>query len=164
MLVMHKSVTLKYALEGRSTRTEEIPSVHQLAVHLVLDKGHQNARENEPATNLQNKHQISASWAWTLVASEATASSFVERGTMEVVRHDGIPPFANVTLNCSGASANRRARRISVTVIPVGSRRCKQCTVPASWILTCRSKASFCIPSLRTRTATFTKVSTSCLA
>src|SRR2546422_740385 len=55
MLVMHKSVTLKYALEGRGTRTEKVPSVHQLAVHLVLDKGHQNARENEPATNLQTK-------------------------------------------------------------------------------------------------------------
>src|SRR6267378_4700330 len=40
MRVMHKSVSLKYALEGRSTRTEEIPSVHQLAVHLVLDEGH----------------------------------------------------------------------------------------------------------------------------
>src|SRR5438132_1152477 len=52
MLVMHKSVTLKYALEGRGTRTEKVPSVHQLAVHLVLDKGHQNARENEPAANL----------------------------------------------------------------------------------------------------------------
>src|SRR3989442_13836859 len=50
MLVMHKSVSLKYALEGRSTRTEEVPSVHQLPVYLGLDKGHQNARENEPAT------------------------------------------------------------------------------------------------------------------
>src|SRR2546422_9337581 len=59
MLVMHKSVTLKCALEGRGTRTEKVPSVHQLAVYLVLDKGHQNARENEPATNLQNKHQRS---------------------------------------------------------------------------------------------------------
>src|SRR5207244_11621890 len=59
MLVMHKSVSLKYALEGRSMRTEEVPSVHQPPVHLVLDKGHQNARENEPATNLQNKHQHS---------------------------------------------------------------------------------------------------------
>src|SRR2546425_5843046 len=84
MLVMHKSVSLKYALEGRGTRTEEVPSVHQLAVHLVLEKGHQNARKNEPATNQQNKHQISASWAWTLVASGATASSLVERGTIEV--------------------------------------------------------------------------------
>src|SRR5439155_11771725 len=94
MLVMHKSVSLKYALEGRSTRTEKVPSVHQLAVHLVLDKGHQNARENEPATNLQNKHQISASWAWTLVASEVTASSLVERGTMEVM---GCPRGARET-------------------------------------------------------------------
>src|SRR5882724_12948096 len=57
--VMHKSVSLKYALEGRSMGTEEVRSVHQLPVYLVLDKGHQNARENEPATNLQNKHQRS---------------------------------------------------------------------------------------------------------
>src|SRR5437667_5882569 len=56
MLVMHKSVSLKYALEGRSMRTEEVPSVHQPPVHLVLDKGHQNARENEPASDLQTKH------------------------------------------------------------------------------------------------------------
>src|SRR5207245_8154940 len=59
MLVMHKSVSLKYALEGRSMRTEEVPSVHQPPVYLVLDKGHQNARENEPASDLQNKHQRS---------------------------------------------------------------------------------------------------------
>jgi hypothetical protein len=26
-------------------------------VYLVLDKGHQNTRENEPATDPQNKHQ-----------------------------------------------------------------------------------------------------------
>jgi hypothetical protein len=52
-------VSLKYALEGRSMRTEEVPSVHQVPVYLVLDKRHQNARENEPATNLQNKHQRS---------------------------------------------------------------------------------------------------------
>jgi hypothetical protein len=56
---MHKSVSLKYALEGRGTRTEEVLSVHQLPVYLVLDKGHQNAREHEPGTNLQNKHQRS---------------------------------------------------------------------------------------------------------
>jgi len=59
MLVMHKSVSLKYALEGRSTRTEEVLSVHQLPVYLMLDKGRQNARENEPATDLQNKHRRS---------------------------------------------------------------------------------------------------------
>src|SRR6266481_7637364 len=57
MLVMHKSVSLKYALEGRSMGTEEVLSVHQLPVYLVLDKGHQNARENKPDTNLQDKHQ-----------------------------------------------------------------------------------------------------------
>jgi len=57
--VMHKSVSLKYALEGRSMGTEKVVSVHQLPVYLVLDKGHQNARENEPATNLQYKHQRS---------------------------------------------------------------------------------------------------------
>ena len=55
MPVMHNRVSLKDALEGRGTRTEEVPSVHQLAVHLVLEKGHQNARENHPATDLQNK-------------------------------------------------------------------------------------------------------------
>src|SRR5262249_37048138 len=59
VLVMHKSVSLKYRLEGRSMRTENIRSVHQLPVYLVLDKGHQNARENEPATDRQNKHQRS---------------------------------------------------------------------------------------------------------
>jgi hypothetical protein len=59
MHVMQKSVSLKYALEGRTTRTEEVPSVHQVPVYLVLDKGNQNARENEPATNLQNEHQRS---------------------------------------------------------------------------------------------------------
>ena len=59
MLVMHKGVSLKYPLEGRGMRTEEVLSVHQLPVYLVLDKGHQNARENGPATNLQDKHQRS---------------------------------------------------------------------------------------------------------
>src|SRR5262252_43903 len=59
VLVVHKSVSLKYTLEGRSMHTEEIRSVHQLPVNLVLDKGHQNARENEPATDRQNKHQRS---------------------------------------------------------------------------------------------------------
>src|SRR2546425_5844041 len=108
MLVMHKSVTLKYALEGRGTRTEKVPSVHQLPVHLVLDKGHQNARENEPATNLQNKHQISASWAWTLVASEATASSLVERGTMEVM---GCPRGARETDGPSSEDSRRPSCR-----------------------------------------------------
>src|SRR5215470_17376361 len=59
MLVMSNRVSLKHALEGRSTHTEEVASVHQLAVHLVLDKGHQHGRENNPATNLQKKgHQI----------------------------------------------------------------------------------------------------------
>src|SRR5215510_15577260 len=42
MLVMHRSVSLKHALDGRNTHTKEVPSVHQLAVHLVLDKGHQD--------------------------------------------------------------------------------------------------------------------------
>src|SRR5215831_16984840 len=56
VLVMHQSVSFKYVLEGRSMRAEEVLSVHQLAVHLVLDKGHQNAREQEPAANLQDKH------------------------------------------------------------------------------------------------------------
>jgi hypothetical protein len=53
---MHKSVSLKYALERRSMRTEEVPSVHQLPVYLMLDKRHQNARDDEPAANPQNKH------------------------------------------------------------------------------------------------------------
>src|SRR5580704_5726931 len=59
MRVMHKSVRLKYALEGRSMRTEEVLPVHQRPVYLVLDKGNQNARQHEPATNPQNKHQRS---------------------------------------------------------------------------------------------------------
>src|SRR6266481_8134701 len=50
MLVMHEGMSLKYAFEGRSMRAEEVRSVHELPVYLVLDKGHQNARENEPAT------------------------------------------------------------------------------------------------------------------
>src|SRR5215467_7877949 len=50
MPVMHNRVSLKYALEGRGMRTKEVFSVHQVAVHLVLEKGHQNARENHPAT------------------------------------------------------------------------------------------------------------------
>src|SRR2546425_11285111 len=44
MLVMHKSVTLKYALEGRGTRTEKVPSVHQLPVHLVHRRNFLSAR------------------------------------------------------------------------------------------------------------------------
>src|SRR5262245_46005178 len=59
VLVMHKSVRLKYAFEGRGMRTEEVSSMHQLPVYLMLYKGRQDARENEPATNLQNKHQPS---------------------------------------------------------------------------------------------------------
>jgi hypothetical protein len=59
VLVMHKSVSLEDTLEGRRMGTEEVGSMHQLPVNLVLDKGHQNAREDEPATKLQNKHQRS---------------------------------------------------------------------------------------------------------
>jgi hypothetical protein len=59
MRVMHKSVSLKYALERRSMRTEEVTSVHQLPMYLMLDKRHQDARENEPAANPQDKHQRS---------------------------------------------------------------------------------------------------------
>src|SRR2546421_1540118 len=59
MLMMHKSVSLKDAPERRSTRTEEVPSVHEVPVYLVLDKRHQNAREHEPATKPQNKRQRS---------------------------------------------------------------------------------------------------------
>src|SRR5207247_10817544 len=70
MLVMHESVSLEYALEGRSMRTQEVPSVHQLPVYLVLDKGHQNARENEPATDLQDKHHFPL--GLTLPSSDGT--------------------------------------------------------------------------------------------
>jgi hypothetical protein len=57
MLVMQKCMGLKYSLEGRGMRTEEVPSVHQVPVHLMLNKRRQNAREDEPTTDLQNKHQ-----------------------------------------------------------------------------------------------------------
>jgi hypothetical protein len=50
-------MAFKYSLEGRCMRTEEVPPVHQVPVHLMLNKRRQNAREDEPATNLQNKHQ-----------------------------------------------------------------------------------------------------------
>jgi hypothetical protein len=39
--------------------TEEVPSVHQLAVNLVLDKRHQNTRDKKPPYDLQNDHHIS---------------------------------------------------------------------------------------------------------
>src|SRR5262245_22653867 len=58
MPMMHKSVSLEYALECCGTPTEEVRSVHQSAVHLLLDEGHQNARDNEPADNLQDEHHI----------------------------------------------------------------------------------------------------------
>jgi hypothetical protein len=60
MLVMHKGVSLKHALERRSTPTQEVLSVHQLPVYLVLDKRHQNAGEDQPGSNLQNEHQRSS--------------------------------------------------------------------------------------------------------
>jgi hypothetical protein len=56
MLVMHKGVSLEDAFERRSTHAQEVFSVHQLPMNLVLDKRHQNARENEPDTNLKDKH------------------------------------------------------------------------------------------------------------
>src|SRR5215510_14924944 len=60
MLVMHQSVSLKHALDGRHPPTQEVPSVHQPAVHLVLEKGHHDTGEDEPAAKLKNRHQISA--------------------------------------------------------------------------------------------------------
>src|SRR5688572_17620854 len=60
MLVMHKGMSLKHALERRPVHAQEVPSVHQLSVYLVLDERHHDARENEPAANLQDKHQRSS--------------------------------------------------------------------------------------------------------
>jgi Carboxyl transferase domain len=59
VLMMHNGVGLKYSLESCSIPTEVVSSVHQPPVHLVLDEGHQNARDNEPADDLQTKHHIS---------------------------------------------------------------------------------------------------------
>lgn len=56
--MMHYRVTFKDALEAGRAPTKEVPSVHKPAVHLVLNEGHKNARSNEPANNLQNKHQV----------------------------------------------------------------------------------------------------------
>src|SRR5919109_115403 len=57
MLMMHKGVSLKYAPEGRSMRAQDVLLVHQLAVHKMLDEGHQDARKDEPATDRKNKHE-----------------------------------------------------------------------------------------------------------
>ena len=46
-------------LKDASTRTEEVLSVHQLPVDLVLDKGRQNVREHEPANHQQHNHHHS---------------------------------------------------------------------------------------------------------
>src|SRR5262245_23573822 len=74
MLMMHKSVSLKYALVSCSVPTEEVPSVHQLAVDLVLDKRHQNARDKKPAKDLQNKHHLSSEDEPPITPAEARHS------------------------------------------------------------------------------------------
>jgi hypothetical protein len=56
---MHERVSLEHALEGRPTRTEEVLPVHQPAMHLVFDKGHDDACEKTPATELCDEHQNS---------------------------------------------------------------------------------------------------------
>src|SRR5262245_34559812 len=58
MAMMDQRVSLKYALVRCSMPTEEVPSVHQPAVHLLLDEGDQTARDNEPADKLQKEHHI----------------------------------------------------------------------------------------------------------
>jgi hypothetical protein len=47
--MVHERVSLEYALECGSAPAEEIPPVHQSAVHLMLDERHQDARGDEPA-------------------------------------------------------------------------------------------------------------------
>ncbi len=59
VLMMDESVSLEYAVISGGMPTEEVPSVHQLAVDLVLDKRHQNTRDEKPAYDLQNNHHIS---------------------------------------------------------------------------------------------------------
>ena len=48
--------SLKYPLAGCGTGPEEAASAHQCPMKLVLDKGHGNAREDEPATKLEKQH------------------------------------------------------------------------------------------------------------
>jgi len=74
--VMHESVGLIYSLEARGTLTEEVPSVHQVPVHLMLDERRQNAGEDQPATNFQqNRHESLPSLPWPMAAVTASASS-----------------------------------------------------------------------------------------
>jgi hypothetical protein len=62
MLVMRNGVSLKHALERRSAHTQVVLSVHQLPVYLVLDKRHQNAGEDEPGADVQDKHHRSSNY------------------------------------------------------------------------------------------------------
>src|SRR5262249_41302770 len=73
MLMMHKGVSLKYALESGSMPSEKL-FVHQPAVHLVLDERHQNARDNKPDDNLQNKHHTSKTAFMKTTAASARPS------------------------------------------------------------------------------------------
>src|SRR5712692_10582034 len=136
MLVMHKSVSLKYTLEGRSMRTEEVPSVHQPPVYLVLDKGHQNARENEPATNLQNKHQRSLVTASTEPpVPSASSSTRPNASTAVILATDCAPPFPRLVTptvafrDTPAGSPLTRHRLHSVgLVITSGATRAARCT------------------------------------
>ena len=76
MLMMHNGVGLKYSLERCSIPTEVVSSVHQPPVHLVLDEGHQNARDNKPADDLQTKHHIfTRDFRYGPIAAPMTAST-----------------------------------------------------------------------------------------
>ena len=50
--MMHDRMCLERAFERG-----DAPSVHELLVDLVLDKGHQHTRKHDPADNLQTQHQ-----------------------------------------------------------------------------------------------------------
>src|SRR5437870_255725 len=114
MLVMHKSVTLKYALEGRSTRTEEVPSVHQLPVYLVLDKGHQNARENEPATNtsqhVNGSHFGDPCRLCPAVPGVGHSDRRVQKHPCQIATHSSSPPLrgARDHVGCHTSRSMRR--------------------------------------------------------
>src|SRR5256885_15984906 len=56
LLMVHNRVSFEHSLEAGSTPAEKVLPVHKPAVHLMLDEGHQNAGDNEPAETLQKKH------------------------------------------------------------------------------------------------------------
>ena len=57
--MMHERVSLEDALESCSAPAEDIPPVHQSAVHLMVDERDQDARDGEPADDFQNEHHAS---------------------------------------------------------------------------------------------------------